>query len=42
MREAVEYILTHPDYRHKLEKGAREYWETYGTPETSLKLLGII
>jgi glycosyltransferase involved in cell wall biosynthesis len=41
MREAVEYILTHPDYRHKLEKGAREYWETYGTPEASLKLLGI-
>ncbi len=41
MREAVEYILTHPDYRHKLEKGAREYWETYGTPKASLKLLGI-
>ncbi len=41
MREAIEYILTHPDYRHKLEKGAREYWETYGTPEASLKLLGI-
>ena len=41
MCEAVEYILTHPDYRHKLEKGAREYWETYGTPEASLKLLGI-
>ncbi len=41
MREAVEYILTHPDYRHKLEKGAREYWKTYGTPKASLKLLGI-
>lgn len=41
MREAVEYILTHPDYRHKLEKGARKYWESYGTPEASLKLLGI-
>ena len=41
MCEAVEYILTHPDYRHKLEKGAKEYWETYGTPKASLKLLGI-
>lgn len=41
MREAIEYILAHPDYRHKLEKGAREYWEKYGTPEASLRLLGI-
>lgn len=42
MREAIEYILSHPDYRHKLEKGAKVYWEKYGTPEASLKLLGII
>lgn len=41
MREAIEYILAHPDYRHRLEQGAREYWEKYGTPEASLKLLGI-
>ena len=41
MREAISYILAHPEYRHKLEKGAREYWEKYGTPEASLKLLGI-
>lgn len=41
MREAIAYILAHPDYRHKLEQGAREYWEKYGTPEKSLKLLGI-
>lgn len=41
MREAIEYILAHPDYRHKLEQGAKEYWEKYGTPEASLKLLGI-
>ncbi len=41
MREAIEYILAHPVYRHKLEQGAREYWEQYGTPEASLKLLGI-
>lgn len=41
MREAIEYILAHPDYRHKLEQGAKEYWEKYGTPEASLRLLGI-
>lgn len=41
MREAIEYIYEHPEYRHKLEQGAKEYWETYGTPIASLKLLGI-
>lgn len=41
MRDAIEYILAHPAYRHKLEKGARSYWGKYGTPEESLKLLGI-
>lgn len=41
MKEAIEYILLHPEYRHKLELGAREYWNKYGTPEASLKLLGI-
>ena len=41
MAEAIEYILSHPDYRHKLEKGARDYWNKYGTPQASLKLLGI-
>lgn len=41
MKEAVKYILSHPEYRHKLEEGAKEYWNKYGTPEASLKLLGI-
>ena len=41
MREAIEYILANPDYRHHLEQGAREYWNKYGTPEASLRLLGI-
>lgn len=41
MREAVAYILAHPDYRRHLEQGAREYWERYGTPLASLRLLGI-
>ena len=39
MHEAIEYILAHPDYRHQLEIGARAYWEKYGTPEASMKLL---
>ena len=41
MQEAIEYILSHPEYRHKLEQGARKYWDQYGTPKASLKLLGI-
>lgn len=41
MRDAVEYIVSHPDYRKKLEQGARSYWEQYGTPEVSIKLLGL-
>lgn len=41
MKEAITFIVNHPDYRKKLEKGAREYWERYGTPVASLKLLGI-
>lgn len=42
MKEAVDYISLHPAYRMKLEKGARQYWDTYGTPEKSLNLLGIV
>lgn len=42
MREAIEYILSHPEYRHKLEHGAKKYWEKYGSPEGSLRLLGIV
>jgi hypothetical protein len=41
MAEAIEYILSHPEYRHKLELGAKKYWDTYGTPEAGLNLLGI-
>ena len=41
MREAVKYIIGHPDYKVMLEKGARDYWEKYGTQQASLKLLGI-
>ena len=41
MREAVKYIIGHPDYRKRLEHGAKDYWERYGTPEASLRLLGL-
>ena len=40
--EAITFLLDNPDYRNHLEKGASEYWQNYGTPEASLKLLGII
>ncbi len=42
MREALCYILSHPDYQHTLEQGAAHYWQQYGTPEATLRLLGII
>ncbi|MCR4847964.1 MAG: hypothetical protein K5920_03815 [Bacteroidales bacterium] len=41
MKEAIKYIVDHPDYRVSLEKGARDYWGKYGTPKASLKLLGL-
>ena len=41
MKEVVEYIVSHPTYREKLEKGARQYWERYGTLAKTLGLLGI-
>lgn len=41
MKEAVEKISLEKDYRMKIERGTRDYWEAYGSPEASLKLLGI-
>jgi glycosyltransferase involved in cell wall biosynthesis len=41
IQEAIEEIINNHDYRKRLEIGARKYWETYGTPEKSLELLGI-
>lgn len=41
MREAVSYILSHPDYRKSLEHNISAYWDTYGTPQKSLELLGL-
>lgn len=42
IQDAVQYIISNPDYRRQLEAGAKEYWEKYGTPEASLRLMGII
>lgn len=39
--EAISYIHNNPDYRHKLENGALEYWEQFGTPIKQLNMLGI-
>lgn len=39
IKEAILKIKNDDDYRAKLEKGAREYWEKYGTSTKSLELL---
>ena len=41
MKKAIIYIINHPDYKEQLEKGARVYWDTYGSPQKSLELIGI-
>lgn len=41
MKEAIEFIVKHPKYRMDLEKASCDYWERYGTPIASLKLLGV-
>lgn len=41
IREAITYIINHPDYKERLERGARAYWASYGTPDKSLELIGI-
>jgi len=40
-KKAILLISENISYRHKLEKGALDYWEKYGTPIKSLELLGI-
>ena len=41
MKEAIDYLLSHPEYRRKLELGAQAYWKEYGSPEATLRLVGI-
>lgn len=39
--EIVKYIISHPEYRRKLSMNLLKYWQEYGTPVASLRLLGI-
>ena len=41
MAEAIHYLLTHSDYRNRLEDNIHAYWLQYGTPEASFRLLGL-
>lgn len=41
MRAAITYIIENPDYKEQLERGARAYWASFGTPAKSLELIGI-
>ena len=41
IREAVVYLLNHPDYCTKLGNNLHQYWNNYGSPEATLNLLGI-
>ena len=41
MQAAIIYIINNPDYKERLEQGARAYWASYGTPEKSLELIGL-
>lgn len=41
IEDAVLQIISTPEYRHRLEKGAIEYWNKYGRPTASLNLLDI-
>ena len=41
IKEAVEYILSHKEYRKTLERNAKAYWDKYGASEQSLHLLGV-
>ena len=41
IREAVVFMLDHPDYCINLGKNLHQYWDNYGSPEATLKLLGL-
>lgn len=41
MSDAMKYILSNEEYRHQLETNIHDYWQQYGTPDASLKLLEI-
>jgi glycosyltransferase involved in cell wall biosynthesis len=39
IKSAIEMIVNDNSYREKLEHGARQWWNTYGTPEKSIELV---
>lgn len=39
--EAIQLLNDNIEYRKKIERGARMYYEKYGSPEAAIKLLGI-
>lgn len=39
--DGVRFMINHKDYCNSLSKEIYEYWEKYGTPTASLRLLGI-
>ena len=41
IREGVWYLISNPEYRHRLEQGAEEYWQKWGTPESVMKLMKV-
>jgi glycosyltransferase involved in cell wall biosynthesis len=41
IREAILKIHNDKGYKEKLEIGAHEYWEKYGTPRRTIELLGL-
>lgn len=42
IREGVSYVLSHPEYRHRLEQGAIDYWRKWGDTKSTMKLLNLI
>lgn len=41
IREAIVFMFNRPDYCSTLGANLRHYWETYGSPIATMKLLGI-
>jgi hypothetical protein len=41
IKEGIMQLINDDKYRRRLEVGARQYWEKFGTPSSSLDLLGL-
>ena len=41
LKDNIEFLIKHRNYCNCLEQNILSYWEEYGAPEASLKLLGI-